>query len=83
MTFKGNTLQPVSFTEVEGTARRSGKPRIKWLETTLESLWKIVGLYRQDLRYSIMNLSNDEHVQAIRAAASANEHTFTPNFVLR
>ena len=82
MTFKGNTLHPVSFTEVEGTVRRSGKPRVKWLETTLDPLWKIIGLFRNDLRYTIMNLNNGEHVEVIRAAATANVHTFSPNFVL-
>ena len=82
MTFKGNTLHPVSFTEVEGTARRSGKPRVKWLETTLDSLWRIIGLYRYEYRYAIMNLNNDEHVEAIRAAATEQVHTFSPNYVL-
>ena len=50
MTFKGDALHPVSFTETEGTVRRSGKPRVKWLETPLDSLWKIIGLFRHDLR---------------------------------
>ena len=82
MTFKANTLHPVSFTETAGTVRRSGKPRIKWVETTLDSLWKIIGLFRYDLRYTLMNLHNDEHVPIIREAAISNLDTFSPNYVL-
>ena len=55
---------------------------MKWLETTLDSLWKIIGLFRHDLRYTIMNLHNDEQVEVIRAAATSNLHTFSPDFVL-
>ena len=73
LSLQHSSIKPVLFQAQPGVKRRIGKPRIKWVETTLESLWKSLGeTTRADLKGAIMNLDNEEHVKAIKEAATTN-----------
>ena len=79
MTFQENTLKPTVVTNRPGTKRRWGKPRTKWVETGLETLWKLIGeTLRPDMKGAIMNLENPQHVRIIKEAAAENIHTASP-----
>jgi len=75
VTFKKGTLIPLDVTEREGTKRRSGKPRVKWVETGLGNLWKLVGEGNSDYKWSIYDQNNEGHVKEMkRVAAIKNIH---------
>ena len=83
VTFKEGTLQPKKIQETPGVKRRPGQPRVKWTEATLEKLWTLIGnQLNPALKYSIMNLQNDEHIQAILEAARQNLCEETPSKIL-
>ena len=66
----------------EGVTRRSGQPRVKWVETTLDKLWKLIGQNMDtSYKYSIMNLENVEHVHIIHRAAEMDLHEFSPSYL--
>ena len=43
VTFEHDSLHPVSFHATAGVVRRSGQPRVKWVETAMDKLWKLLG----------------------------------------
>eukprot|EP00973_Karenia_brevis_P009173 1243803-Karenia_brevis.AAC.1 len=56
-----------------GVKRRHGKPRVRWVGTGLDKLWHRIGTNMSpDLSYSIMNLNNEEHIEAIVRAAQSD-----------
>ena len=74
MTFQTDTLKPTVVNNRPGTKRRWGKPRVKWVESTLQDLWILLGkTIKPDLRGAIMNLEK-KHVVAIKEAARQNIH---------
>ena len=84
VTFQLGTLKPTNITNQPGVKRRVGKPRVKLVETGLERLWKLIGTkQRPELRYTIMNLENEEHIRELYRAAQSNMSDFTPNHVIR
>ena len=68
-TFKFNTFQPIQIEDRAGTIRRVGQPRVRWVESSLERLWRIIGQNNETLRYEILNLERPSHTQAIEEAA--------------
>ena len=83
-TFRYNTYEPIQIEDKEGVRRRSGKPRVRWVETTLNRLWELIGKHmRPELKHSVMNLKNNDHIEAIRRAAAMNLCEETPNHVRR
>ena len=56
ITFLPNTLTPTTVTAREGTKKRVGQPRVKWVETGMDALWKLIGkTTRPEVRYTTMN----------------------------
>jgi hypothetical protein len=75
MTFKKGTMQPLKVNIRPGTKRRIGKPRIKWVETGLEALWKLVGeTIKPDVKNILLNLDNEEHTALLTQAATLDIH---------
>ena len=73
LTFQPETITRVQFQMRPGVKRRIGKPRTKWVETTMDNLWNLIGkTTRPELRGAIMNLNKKEHVEAIKEAARQN-----------
>ena len=42
VTFRPNKIEPKQIEDREGVRRRAGQPRVRWVETALENLWKVV-----------------------------------------
>ena len=83
-TFRPNSIEPIQIKDKGNVKRRSGKPRVKWVETGMERLWSLIGnSTRPDLKYSIMNLQNPEHVAAIERAARMNIYQDSPSYIIR
>ena len=82
-TFKPNTLTPVDMHDVKGRKRRSGQPRVKWVETTLESLWQLIKNTNEEFKYTTLNLNNDTHIEQIKIAAGHNLHEITPGYITK
>ena len=62
------TLKPTQVAK-----KRVGQPRVRWVETDLEALWKPIGQsVRPDPKVTKMNLDNQEHINCIRQAAQQN-----------
>eukprot|EP00973_Karenia_brevis_P049122 6813088-Karenia_brevis.AAC.1 len=83
ITFQQHSLVPIQIENKPGVKRRSGQPRVRWVETALARLWTLIGKERADLRYSIMNLQNEEHIEAITWAAGRDMSEFTPTYIER
>ena len=67
MTFEPGTTKP---TKVNA---RIGQPRVKWVETGLEALWKQVGeTIRPDLKNMFLDLDKQEHIDTLTQAARKN-----------
>eukprot|EP00973_Karenia_brevis_P020980 2885294-Karenia_brevis.AAC.1 len=77
-TFRANTIIPIQIEDQAGVKRRHGRPRVRWVETGLDRIWKIIGLTRTDLRYATMNLENEEHVKAIEKTVKDQQYEITP-----
>ena len=84
MTFFPKTLKPVKFYDREardtktktGVVRRVGHPRPKWVETTLEKIWKLIGQTIAPLyKYTTLNLDNINHICTIHRAAKIDLYT--------
>ena len=73
VTFNTKSLEPVKVNTRPATKRRVGKPRVKWVETGLDSLWKLIGeSTRPDLKGSILDPKNANHIRALQDAAEIN-----------
>ena len=83
LTFQPNTLQPTEIHDNNTRKRRSGHPRVKWVDTTLENLWTLIKTEMPQFRYSPLNLSNPQHIEAIKLAAGTNLHEITPGYIIR
>ena len=59
ITFKPNTLTPVDLHDVTGRKRRSGQPRIKWVDTTMENLWHLIKTTNEIFRCTTLDLKNE------------------------
>ena len=82
--FQPGTLKPTNITHQPGVKRRVGKPKVKSVETGFERLWKLVGeKQNENLRYTIMNLDNEEHIRELTRAAKRNLSEFSPHHVIR
>ena len=72
-TFQPNSLLPTTVNSRTGTAKREGRPRVKWVETGLETLWQLIRTHiRPDLKYTALNLEDDSHAQALINGATLN-----------
>ena len=82
VTFQPNTLNPVEIHNNRDRKRRSGHPRVKWVETTLENLWQLIKQKQPEFRYAQLNLNNDTHIEALKLAAGSDLHEITPGYVI-
>ena len=79
LTFLLDTLLPVEFHELPDTTRRTGKPRFKWVPTTLERLWTVIGrTIRPEMNNISLDLENEERIDIIQHAAKNNFEGFIP-----
>ena len=70
VTFRRNTLEPIQIEDKKGVKRRSGQPRIRWVETAMGNLWKIVQeLWRPDWKFNSLNPDNEEHIEEFKKTA--------------
>ena len=73
LTCQASTLKPILFQTQPGVKGRIGKPKIKGVQTILESLWKLIGQTTGTyLKGAIMNLDKEEHLEAIKEAAKTH-----------
>eukprot|EP00973_Karenia_brevis_P005223 717279-Karenia_brevis.AAC.1 len=70
---KSITFQPNSLIPVDIGKRRTGKPRVKWIDKTLEHAWRrLVNSEFTQYRYQDFDPDNPEHVSVITQGARAN-----------
>ena len=81
LTFKPNTLTPVEVHNAQGRKRRSGQPRVKWIDATLENLWQVIKNTNPELRYTALNLDMNTHIEQLKIAAGHNLHEITPGYI--
>ena len=81
-TFQPNTLYPTEVHDTQGRKRRSGQPRVKWVDTALDNLWQLIKKDFPEFKYEKMNLDKDEHINIIIKVAQQNLHEFSPSFLL-
>ena len=65
-----------SFIPHDHGVRRKGRPRIKWLDTTLEDMWEDMKQDNQDIRGSILNLGNPRHRHLLEEEAGNKKYKF-------
>ena len=65
-----------SFIPHDHGVRRKGRPRIKWLDTTLEDMWEDMKQDNQDIRGSILNLRNPRHRHLLEEEAGNKKYKF-------
>ena len=69
ITFQSNTLLPIDIGK-----RRVGRPRLKWIDTTLEQAWKrITRTQAPQFRYEKFDPQNPQHVIEMQEAAKHDE----------
>ena len=68
ITFEEGTLHPIDIGK-----RRSGRPRIKWLDNVMELAWQRItrSKYHQFM-YQNFDADNDAHVSTLREAAKSD-----------
>eukprot|EP00973_Karenia_brevis_P009298 1259475-Karenia_brevis.AAC.1 len=67
------TFQPNSLLPVDIGKRRTGKPRVKWIDKTLEHAWRrLVHSEFTQYRYDDFDPENAEHIDVIKAGARAD-----------
>eukprot|EP00973_Karenia_brevis_P059279 8252862-Karenia_brevis.AAC.1 len=65
ITFQPNILLPVDIGK-----RRTGKPRVKWINKTLEHAWsRLTHSEFTQYRYDTFDPYNDNHVRVIQTGA--------------
>ena len=82
LTFKQNSLHPTEIHNTQGRKRRSGQPRVKWVDTALDNLWQLIQKDYSEFKYEKMNLDKEEHIKIITDAAKLNLHEFSPGYLL-
>ena len=71
VTFKSGTLEPLDVTARNGTKKRVGKPRVKWVETGMQQLWdRARRTIRPDLIYVGHVPERSDHQEAIKHIAN-------------
>ena len=84
LAFKPNTIIPIDFTEKEGVTRRSGKPGVQRIETTMQKLWTLIGTHiSEEVKDIPLNSNNQQHIEAVLLAAELDLHEITPNYMLK
>eukprot|EP00973_Karenia_brevis_P054025 7504453-Karenia_brevis.AAC.1 len=59
VTFQDDTLFPIDIGK-----RRTGKPRVKWVDKTIEHAWRrLVNSEYTQYRYTPFDYNNDDHIQ--------------------
>eukprot|EP00973_Karenia_brevis_P067619 9408815-Karenia_brevis.AAC.1 len=67
------TFQPGTLLPVDIGKRRTGKPRVKWIDKTLEHAWsRLVHSEFTQYRYDSFNPLNEERVRVIQTGARAD-----------
>eukprot|EP00973_Karenia_brevis_P051922 7211888-Karenia_brevis.AAC.1 len=68
ITFQPNTLHPIDIGK-----RRHGRPRVKWINKTLEQAWhRLVHSEFTQYRYDNFDPDNPAHVTVIKTGAQAD-----------
>ena len=56
--------------------RRAGRPRRKWLEETLDDMWKDVQTRNEAMKHTKLNTTNPNHRELLREEAKDKKHSF-------